>query len=124
LFIPIEYFRPGRTNVSQPGYSGMEPFNIKLSVSGQTATLTILPADLGLFKIVYYGAVMGAVRAPEDGKDWTLVPEEELVAGDLPFYQATLDSDRVNVRLDDVTVKTIGAEIQNTITTGTDKEPR
>jgi hypothetical protein len=99
----------------------MEPFNIKLPVSGQTATLTILPAGQGLYKIVYYGAVMGAVRAPEAGKDWMLVPEEELVAGDLPFYQAAPDSDRVNVRLDEATVRTIGAEIQSTIPAGTDK---
>ncbi len=100
----------------------MEPFNIKLPVAGQTATLTILPAEEGLYKIVYYGAVMGAVRAPEDGKDWTLVPEEELVAGDLPFYQGGSDPDRVNVLLDDPTVRTIGAEIQSTVAAGTEEE--
>lgn len=99
----------------------MEPFNIKISFSGQTATLTILPADQGLYKIVYYGAVMGAVRASENGQKWTLVAEEELVAGDLPFYQAAPDSDRVNIRLDDTTVRLIVQEIQNTIPARTEK---
>jgi hypothetical protein len=94
---------------------GMEPFNIKLPVSGQTATLTILPAEEGSYKIVYYGGVMGAVRAPVDGKEWTLVPEEELLAGDLPFYRTKADPDRVKVNLDEETVRRIGQEIQNVI---------
>jgi hypothetical protein len=100
----------------------MEPFNIKLPVSGQTATLTILTADQGLYKIVYYGGIMGALRAPEeDAQEWTLVPKEELVAGDLPFYQATSDPDRLNILLDETTVRLIGQEIQNAILTGTEK---
>lgn len=88
----------------------MEVFNIKIGFGKNEVTLTILPTEK-YYKVIYYGAVLGAVRPEEDNETWEKVPDEEVEAGDLPFYVHNLSADRLDVVLDNVTVHRIGEEI-------------
>lgn len=88
----------------------MEPFNIKIGYGANEVTLTILPAaDEGCYKVIYFGGIVGAIRTGVDC--WELIPEEELIAGELPFYKHDLNSGRINVVLNESTVDEIGEEI-------------
>ncbi|MHA4895246.1 hypothetical protein ACXZ1K_10865 [Pedobacter sp. PWIIR3] len=89
----------------------MEPFNIKIGYGVNEVTLTILPADNGCYKVIYYGGIIGAVKLDID--DWELVPEEDIIAGDLPFYKHDLSSGRPNIILNEATVDEIGDEIEH-----------
>lgn len=89
----------------------MEVFNIKIGYGEREVTLTVLPAEAGYYKIIYFGAILGAVRYDADHHAWEKIPEEELEAGDLPFYVHDLTADRLDVVLDEVTVHKIGDEI-------------
>jgi len=91
----------------------MEVFNIKIGFGEKEQTLTILPSDGGQYKVIYYGGIIGAVRREDDHDGWEKVPDEELEAGDLPFYRHDLYGDRLNIVLDSATVQQIGEEIHN-----------
>ncbi|MEJ7558171.1 MAG: hypothetical protein WKF66_07665 [Pedobacter sp.] len=91
----------------------MEPFNIKIGYGDNNVTLTILPTSDQQYKVIYFGAILGAVKYEADC--WDLVSEEELQAGDLPFYRHDLNSDRANVILDEATIDEIGEEIEITL---------
>lgn len=88
----------------------MNVFNIKIGYGEKEVTLTILPTDQGFFKVIYFGGILGAIRLAPD-QDWEKVPDDELEAGDLPFYRHDLNTDRLDVVLDEATVERIGAEI-------------
>lgn len=90
----------------------MNVFNVKIGYGQNEITLTILPAE-GLYKVIYYGGVLGAVRLESDQETWEKVPDDELEAGDLPFYQHDLTADRLDVVLDEPTVQRIGEEIRS-----------
>ncbi|MNY08031.1 hypothetical protein D3C86_1408590 [compost metagenome] len=89
----------------------MEPFNIKIGFGEKEVTLTILPAEEGYYKVIYYGGIVGAVKPEADGEGWEQVPDDEIVAGDLPRYEPDLNADRLNFVLCDHTVDYIGEEI-------------
>ncbi|TDQ08195.1 hypothetical protein [Pedobacter metabolipauper] len=89
----------------------MEPFNIKIGYGEKEVTLTILPTDEAYYKVIYYGAILGAIRYQADDS-WELVPEEEIIAGDLPMYVHDLKADRLDVVLNDTVVDEIGEEIE------------
>jgi hypothetical protein len=89
----------------------MKPFNIKIPVKGEEITLTILPADDGIFKIVYYTGILGAVQSTGTPASWSMVPQEELTAGDLPFYRKAPGSDHPEFELDAVTIEEVGKAI-------------
>lgn len=93
----------------------MEPFNIKVGFGQKEVTLTIMPVDEGYYKVIYYGGILGAVRYENDTDGWEIVPQEEITPGDLPFYEYTLNSDRLNFVLDDNTVDHIGYEIETVL---------
>jgi hypothetical protein len=93
----------------------MEPFNIRIPVENQQLTITILPADENVYKVVYYGAILGAIRREPVEQTWLIVPMEELTAGDLPFYQKGLHSDRLDFDLDAETIEVIGTAIETEI---------
>ncbi len=93
----------------------MEPFNIKIGFGENEVTLTILPAEEGYYKVIYYGGILGAIRYENDTDGWEIVPEDEYTAGDLPLYEYTLNSDRLNFVLDENTVDHIGDEISNAL---------
>jgi hypothetical protein len=92
----------------------MDPFNIKIEIADQTVTLTILPVNSELYKIVYYGGILGAIRKEGIQSTWEAVPIEELTAGDLPNYQKSSNSDHQEVNLDASTIKQIGEAIEQT----------
>lgn len=87
----------------------MEPFNIKISEQGHPVVLTILPADEGYYKVIYYGGVLGAVK--HNGSLWSAVPQDQLIAGDLPFYQSKPEEERVELVLNEELVAAIGDQI-------------
>ncbi len=89
----------------------MEPFNIKIGYGVNEVTLTILPADNDCYKVIYSGAIIGAVKLDIDC--WESVPEEDIVAGDLPFYKHNLSSGKPNIILNEATVDEIGDEIEH-----------
>jgi hypothetical protein len=93
----------------------MEPFNIKIGFGPKEVTLTILPADEGYYKVIYYGGIIGAVRLENGVNCWEMLAEGEYDAGGLPYYQHNMNSDRIKVVLDDITVDHIGEEIENKI---------
>lgn len=89
----------------------MEVFNIKIGFGANEITLTILPAEEGYYKVIYYGGILGAVRLDKDHSTWEKVPDEELEAGDLPVYKHDLTADRLDIVLDEHTIQRIGEEI-------------
>jgi hypothetical protein len=89
----------------------MDPFNIKITLAEQAITLTILPVNTEMYKVVYFGGILGVIRRQSDQYSWESVPTEELLAGDLPFYQRTLNSDHQLVELDARTIEQIGQAI-------------
>jgi hypothetical protein len=90
----------------------MEPFNIKIAVKNETTTLTILPAEEGVFKIVYYGGVLAAVQSTGGQGSWELISPDAITSGDLPFYSRKPGSDHHEIELDAATVNQIGAAIE------------
>lgn len=91
----------------------MEAFNIRIGYGENEVTLTILPTSDGYYKVIYYGGILGAVRLEDDMESWEKVPDDEIIAGDLPLYKHDLTADRLDVVLDEITVKRIGEEIMN-----------
>ncbi|MES2826733.1 MAG: hypothetical protein V4687_01195 [Bacteroidota bacterium] len=89
----------------------MDPFNIKIGYGAKEITLTILPTDEHYYKIIYNGGIIGAVK--HDIDCWELVPEDDIIAGDLPFYRHDLNSGVPNVILNEATVDEIGDEIEH-----------
>lgn len=87
----------------------MEPFNIKIGYGRKEVTLTVLPVPEGYFKIIYYGAILGAVQF--EGEDWVLVPADEVVAGGLPLYEPGRNGDKIEIDLSEYTIEQIGREI-------------
>ncbi|RZM11885.1 MAG: hypothetical protein EOO88_46295 [Pedobacter sp.] len=90
----------------------MEPFNIKTGFGEHEVTLTILPHEQVYYKVIYFGGVLGAVKFENDTDLWEKVPQEEIEAGDLPFYQDDLSGDRLKIVLNDDLVDEIGEEIE------------
>ena len=86
-----------------------EAFNIKIDYSSREVTLTIL-READYYKIIYFGGIMGGIRF-SDG-EWELIDPEEMEAGDLPQYTPAQKGERVEVELDEHTVKAIGREIE------------
>jgi hypothetical protein len=84
-------------------------FNIKIGYGNKEVTLTILEEE-NYYKVIYFGGIMGAVRAL-DG-DWDLIDPEEVEAGDLPLYTPDLKGERLEIVLDENTVDSIGREIE------------
>lgn len=87
----------------------MEPYNIRISYGSHDVTLTILPAEQGYYKVIYYGGILGGVCY--DGKDWDIVGPDKIIAGDLPFYEPGLVGERIEIELNDHVVDRIGWEI-------------
>jgi hypothetical protein len=87
----------------------MDPFNIKIKYGTQEVTLTILPTEEEYYKVIYYGAILGAVCF--DGEHWDQVPLEQIAAGDLPFYEPGSNGDRVEIEMTDYVIDRIGEEI-------------
>jgi hypothetical protein len=96
----------------------MEPFNIKIGYEDADVTLTILPIAEHQYKVIYFGAVLGAVQYLTGG--WESIPVEELEAGDLPYYQHDSNSDKANLILNESTVDEIGEKIEHSL--GTEKD--
>jgi len=91
----------------------MEVFNIKIGYGENEVTLTILPTEEGYYKVIYFGGILGAVRQETGGEGWEKVPDEEVIAGDLPLYQHDMKDERLDIVLDEVTVQRIGEEINH-----------
>lgn len=93
----------------------MEPFNIKIGYGEKEVTLTILPIEAGYYKVIYFGAILGAVCYDQESDYWQAVPIEEIEAGDLPLYRHDLNGDRLEVVLTDGCIQEIGNEIENQV---------
>jgi hypothetical protein len=89
----------------------MEPFNIKIGYGVNEVTLTILPIGEHQYKVIYYGAVLGGVKYIADS--WEPIAQDNLEAGDLPYYHHNINSGNINVILDEATVDEIGEEIEH-----------
>ena len=94
----------------------MEAFNIKIQYQNQGVTITILLTDEGYYKVIYFGGILGAVKKREDNEKWEKVPDEDIIAGELPLYRHD-HADRLDVILDDSTAMAIGKEIEKEIDT-------
>ncbi|TKC09964.1 hypothetical protein FA048_07065 [Pedobacter polaris] len=92
----------------------MEPFNIKINHNQQEITLTILP-EKDYFKIVYFGAIVGAIKQLDH--DWELVAEDEIEPGILPLYdyKQSYSDDQPKVVLNLPEINQIAGEIENVI---------
>jgi hypothetical protein len=101
-----------KTILSYSGCMIMEPFNIKIPVQNENITLTILPADDGVFKIIYYGAIFGAVRSADNQGNWLPITIDSLTPGDLPFYSRKPGLDHKEIELNATTVSEIGKAIE------------
>jgi hypothetical protein len=89
----------------------MEVFNIKIGYGENEVTLTILPTEEGYYKVIYFGGILGAIQQEYGTDNWEKVPDEDVIAGDLPLYQHDLKDERLDIVLDEVTVQRIGEEI-------------
>jgi len=91
----------------------MEPFNIRIPNNDEEVTLTILP-EQDYFKIIYFGGILGAIKEFEGA--WELLPEEEIAAGDLPFYDYKHGvDDQPKLELNLPKINQIAAQIENVI---------
>ncbi|MEJ5995821.1 hypothetical protein WG904_15430 [Pedobacter sp. Du54] len=91
----------------------MQPFNIHIQNNEEEITLTIIP-EKNYYKIVFYGGIIGAIEAFEGG--WKLLEEEEIEAGDLPFYDYKHGVDnQPKLELNLPKINQIAAEIENVI---------
>jgi hypothetical protein len=87
----------------------MSPFNIKIEHAGKEITLTIIPEN-DYFKIVYFGAIVGAIRKVETDRkieiEWELVEADEVEPGNLPWYDYkqsyTEDEPEFNLQLPEI----------------------
>lgn len=93
----------------------MKAFNIRVGYGENEVTLTILPTQADYYKVIYFGGILGAVRLDSDMETWEEVPEEEVIAGDLPLYRHDLTADRLDVVLDEITIQRIGEEISSAV---------
>jgi hypothetical protein len=91
----------------------MDPFNIKVKAPEQVS-LTVLPTDKGYYKIIYYAAVLTALEKTAAG-EWKLVDQENIEAGDLPYYMPAPDSDHIKITLDDAFAEAAGAAIDDVV---------
>ena len=74
-------------------------------------TLTILPTDDGYYKVIYYGGILGAITKEDNSNNWTQVPEDEVIAGELPLYHHIDEDDRLQLIFSEVLAQDIGREI-------------
>ena len=93
----------------------MEPFNIKIKYHSNEITLTILPAENNIFKIIYFGGILGAVQL--DHEEWYFRPIEEIEAGSLPYYTPGKEGSHIEIELTEFVVEQIGAEISEYLET-------
>lgn len=90
----------------------MEPFNIRITAKSKETTLTMLPIDNeGGFKVIYNGAILGAIK--KNDTVWAALADEEVEAGDLPLYKIKFGEENSDIELDQTTVSMIGTEIEN-----------
>jgi hypothetical protein len=90
----------------------MEPFNIRINTGSKDTTLTILPLDNGTdYKVILNGAILGAVSKTANG--WSVLPDEEVEAGDLPLYKTKYGENSAVVILAGDTLVQIGSEIDH-----------
>jgi len=89
----------------------MEPFNIKITSQNQPIVLTVLPTDKGYYKVIYFGAILAALKQQESNI-WELIEREEMEAGDLPYYLPNAAGDRIEIILDQKFVADVGAAIE------------
>lgn len=88
----------------------MEPFNIKISHGSRQLTLTILPLEDDVFKIIYYNGILGGVK--KQRKQWELLSLDEVAGEDLPFYEPKHGEDRIEIELTEQIADRIGVEIE------------
>jgi hypothetical protein len=89
----------------------MDPFNIKIEREGQEVTLTILPTDDGYYKVIYYGGILGAITKDDQANTWSQVPEDEIIAGELPLYHHIDEDGRLQLVFNEILAQDIGREI-------------
>lgn len=85
-------------------------FNIKVGFGKNEVALTILPAK-EYYIVMYFDSIVGAIKLDEHGDLWEQIPEEQIIAGDLPFYKPNLNAERIDFVLCDHTINLIGEEI-------------
>lgn len=89
----------------------MDPFNIRINYQEQDLTLTVLPAENGYFKIIYYAAVLTAVQK-NHVDDWKIVSKDAIEAGDLPFYIQGNHAEHLEFTLDEAFAQVVGSAIE------------
>ncbi|WP_316805399.1 hypothetical protein [Pedobacter nototheniae] len=100
-----------KTKILKKCYAIMSPFNIHIVHHQHNLTLTILP-ESDYYKIIYFGGIIGAIRNRETG--WELVPEEEILPGDLPpFDYQHNEENRPQLHLNTLQINYIAGEIEN-----------
>lgn len=89
----------------------MKPFNINIAIQQQEVTVTILPIAPNEYKVIYYGGILGAIRYEVSLKEWQKIPDEDVLASDLPPYHNSLNEERIEFTLNEQNVVSIGQQI-------------
>ncbi|MFI5452939.1 hypothetical protein ACHMWN_12370 [Pedobacter sp. UC225_61] len=91
----------------------MEPFNIHIQHNGEEITLTVLP-EKDYFKLIYFGAIIGAIKETEG--EWELLEEDEIEPGALPLFEYKNGGhEQLKFELNLPKINQIAAEIENFI---------
>jgi len=89
----------------------MSPFNVHIIHQQHNLTLTIL-YEKDYYKIIYFGGIVGAIR--NHGHDWELVPEDEILASDLPPFEYQENRQGIaNLQLNTPEINQIAGAIEN-----------
>ncbi|WP_276090793.1 hypothetical protein [Pedobacter sp. JY14-1] len=89
----------------------MEAFDIKIAYGTQEVSLTVLPAENNIYRLLYHGGILGAVCF--DGRDWDRVTSDTLIYTDeYPRYMPGKVGERIEIELTDHVIDRIGWEIE------------
>jgi hypothetical protein len=89
----------------------MVPVNIKIQYQAKEVTLTVIAEDGALYRLLYYGGILGAVE--RSNNIWILSDPSKVPSGDLPQYRKAHQNNRVELALDNEVANQIGRKIED-----------
>ncbi|WGQ10693.1 hypothetical protein QG516_03365 [Pedobacter gandavensis] len=89
----------------------MDPFNIIINTGDEQIDLNIHPQEMGTYKIVYHGALIGEIFLGADNEKWDALTADELQPGGFPVYEYDETSGHQHILLDERTVQEIGRKM-------------
>ena len=92
------------------GYHFMTSFNIQIDHGDKKITLTIIQEE-DYYMILYSGSILGAIR--KTGSDWILLQREQIIPGELPYFDHELIPTDPQLSLGIHEINLIAGEIEN-----------